>query len=53
MDLTSDQQVLSEVYRPKKTFAKSTIAAQTFVVILFMLVNIAYVSAITTYDGHG
>ena len=47
------QQVLSEVYRPKKTFAKSTIAAQIFVVILFMLVNIAYVSANITSFGHG
>ena len=36
-------QVLSEVSRPKKIFAKSTIAAMSLVGILFTLVNIAYV----------
>ncbi|KAL9592481.1 MAG: hypothetical protein Q9179_006677 [Wetmoreana sp. 5 TL-2023] len=34
--------VLSEVRRPKATFAKTTIAGQGFACILFMLVNIAY-----------
>ena len=53
INLTLNQQVLSEVHRPKKTFAKSTITAQTFVIILFMLVNIAYVSAMTTSFEHG
>ena len=47
------QQVLSEVYRPKKNFVKSTIAAQVFVIVLFMLVNIAYVSAMVASFGHG
>ena len=37
------EQVLSEVSRPKKIFAKSTIAAMILVGILFTLVNIAYV----------
>ncbi len=36
-------QVLSEVYRPKKMFAKSTIAGQGLACILFVLVNAAYV----------
>lgn len=41
-------QVLSEVYRPKKTFAKSTIAGQGLACILFMLVNAAYVRRLAT-----
>ena len=38
-------QVLSEVSRPKKLFAKSTIFAMFLVAALFVLVNIAYVSS--------
>ena len=51
VDLILSQQVLSEVYRPKKTFARLTITAQIFVVVLFMFVNIVYVSAIATSFG--
>lgn len=40
----SRQQVLSEVSRPRKIFAKSTIAAMILVSVLFILVNVAYVS---------
>lgn len=49
--LTMYPQVLGEVYRPKKYFAKTTIAAQSFVVVLFMLVNIAYVRIDSTVPG--
>ncbi|MCJ1462469.1 hypothetical protein MMC07_001071 [Pseudocyphellaria aurata] len=38
--------VLSEVARPKKVFAKTTISAIALVIILFTLVNIAYVGLI-------
>ena len=37
------RQVLSEVIRPKKIFAKAMISGVTLVIILFMLVHIAYV----------
>ena len=48
------QQVLSEVSRPRKIFAKSTIAAMVLVSILFILVNVAYVSHVGyTYDCRG
>lgn len=36
---------MSEVIRPKKIFAKASISAVALTIILFMLVNIAYVSA--------
>ncbi|KAL8953687.1 MAG: hypothetical protein Q9222_000471 [Ikaeria aurantiellina] len=39
--------VLSEVYRPKKYFAKATIAGQGLAVVLFMLVNISYMCAVS------
>lgn len=38
------KQVLSEVYRPKKNFAKATLTAMLIVTVLFILVNVAYVS---------
>ena len=34
---------MSEIYRPKKTFARSTIAAVVFIAILNVLVNISFV----------
>ena len=39
--------VLSEVSRPKKIFAKSTIAAMSTVGILFVLVNVSYLCAVS------
>ncbi|KAI4196732.1 MAG: hypothetical protein LQ350_006378 [Teloschistes chrysophthalmus] len=39
--------VLSEVYRPRKTFAMSTIAGQGLACCLFVLVNIAYLCAVS------
>ncbi|KAL8677593.1 MAG: hypothetical protein Q9186_006002 [Xanthomendoza sp. 1 TL-2023] len=39
--------VLSEVYRRKKYFAKSAIAGQGFAVILFLLVNAAFLCAVS------
>ncbi|KAI4212920.1 MAG: hypothetical protein LQ351_004445 [Letrouitia transgressa] len=39
--------VLSEVYRPKKYFAITSIATQAAVVTLFILVNIAYLCAVS------
>ncbi|KAI4099553.1 MAG: hypothetical protein L6R37_005906 [Teloschistes peruensis] len=39
--------VLSEVYRPKKTFAMSTIAGQGLACCLFVLVNVAYLCAVS------
>ena len=36
---------MSEIYRPKKTFAKSTIIATVFIAIINVLVNIAFVLA--------
>lgn len=41
--LTRVTQVLSEVYRPKRYFAKSTIAGEGLAAVLFLLVNISYV----------
>ena len=34
---------MSEVSRPKKNFAKSTIAALIIIAIMYVLVNVAYV----------
>ncbi|KAL8816447.1 MAG: hypothetical protein Q9223_004542, partial [Gallowayella weberi] len=39
--------VLSEVYRPRKYFAKSTIAGQGFALILFLLVNAAFLCVVS------
>ncbi|KAL8691465.1 MAG: hypothetical protein Q9218_003309 [Villophora microphyllina] len=39
--------VLSEVYRPQKTFAISTIAGQGLACVLFLLVNISYLCAVS------
>ncbi|KAL8964166.1 MAG: hypothetical protein Q9183_004645, partial [Haloplaca sp. 2 TL-2023] len=43
--------VLSEVYRPKKFFAKSTLAGLGFLCILYMLVNIAYLCVVSVDEG--
>lgn len=37
------RQVLSEVSRPRKIFAKSAISAMVLAAVLFVLVNVAYV----------
>lgn len=34
---------MSEISKPKKNFAKSTIGALVFIAIIYMLVNVAYV----------
>ena len=53
--LTSRRQVLSEVKRPKKIFAKATISAACSVIVLFMLVHIAYVRPLdrSAMSDHG
>jgi len=41
--LIETYQVLSEVKEPRRNFAKTTIATMVFVVILYILVNVAFV----------
>ncbi|KAL8825813.1 MAG: hypothetical protein Q9170_007648 [Blastenia crenularia] len=43
--------VMSEVSEPKRKFAKSTCAAMIFIVVLFMLVNVAYVGLIKAMNA--
>lgn len=42
--------VMSELYQPKKKFAKSVSAAMITIVVLFMLVNISYASLFIAED---
>lgn len=42
--------VMSEVYQPKKKFAKSVSAAMITIVLLFILVNISYLCVVTRGD---
>lgn len=42
--------VMSEIYRPKKTFAISTIVAVVFIAIINVLVNIAFLCAVSVNE---